>query len=97
MHSAVIIEKVTLSNFRSHKNIDLETPEANVVLFGKNGSGKTNILEAISLFSPGRGLRGAVNQDLITVEKAINSFEIKILLKYKVKPIGINTTTPVIK
>ena len=83
MHSDVIIEKVTLTNFRSHKNIDLNTPELNVVLFGENGSGKTNILEAISLFSPGRGLRGAVNQDLITVDKIINSFEIKILLKYK--------------
>ena len=83
MHSDVIIEKVTLSNFRSHKNIDLETPEANVVLFGKNGSGKTNILEAISLFAPGRGLRGAINQDLVTVDKTINSFEVKILLKYK--------------
>ncbi len=83
MHSDVIIEKVTLTNFRSHKNTDLNTPESNVVLFGENGSGKTNILEAISLFSPGRGLRGAVNQDLITVDKIIDSFEIKILIKYK--------------
>ena len=83
MHSDVIIEKVTLTNFRSHKNTDLITPESNIVLFGENGSGKTNILEAISLFSPGRGLRGAVNQDLITVDKTIHGFEIKILLRYK--------------
>ena len=83
MHSDVIIEKVTLTNFRSHKNTNLLTPESNIVLFGENGSGKTNILEAISLFSPGRGLRGAVSQDLITVDKLIDSFEIKILLKYK--------------
>ena len=82
MHSDVIIEKVTLTNFRSHKNTNIDTPESNVVLFGENGSGKTNILEAISLFSPGRGLRGATNQDLVTVEENINSFEIKILLKY---------------
>ena len=83
MHSDVIIEKVTLTNFRSHKNTNIDTPESNVVLFGENGSGKTNILEAISLFSPGRGLRGATNQDLVTIEENINSFEIKILLKYK--------------
>tara|TARA_B100000686_G_scaffold304314_1_gene341848 strand:+ start:148 stop:1263 length:1116 start_codon:yes stop_codon:yes gene_type:complete len=83
MHSDVIIEKVTLTNFRSHKNTNLNTPESNVVLFGENGTGKTNILEAISLFSPGRGLRGAVNQDLIAVDKIIDGFEIKILLKYK--------------
>ena len=83
MHSNVIIEKVTLKNFRSHKNINITTPEPNIVLFGENGSGKTNILEAISLFSPGRGLRGAVNQDLVTVEENTNGFEIAILLKYK--------------
>jgi len=83
MHSDVIIEKVTLTNFRSHKNTNLNTPKTNVVLFGENGSGKTNIIEAISLFSPGRGLKGAVNQDLITADKIANSFEIKILLKYK--------------
>lgn len=83
MHSDVIIEKVTLTNFRSHKNTNLSTEESNVVLFGENGSGKTNILEAISLFAPGRGLRGATNQDLVNVDKTINSFEIKILLKYK--------------
>jgi len=83
MQSDVIIEKVTLINFRSHKNFDIETAKSNVVLFGKNGSGKTNILEAISLFSPGRGLRGAINQDLVSVQDNINTFEIKILLKYK--------------
>jgi len=83
MHSNVIIEKVTLTNFRSHKNTNLNTPESNVVLYGENGSGKTNILEAISLFSPGRGLRGAVNQDLINVDHTIDNFEIKILLRYK--------------
>lgn len=37
---------------------------APVVLIGPNGSGKTNILEALSLFSPGRGLRGATLADL---------------------------------
>ena len=83
MHSDVIIEKVTLTNFRSHKNVSINSSESNVVLFGENGSGKTNILEAISLFSPGRGLRGASNKDLVNVEDSGNSFEIRILLKYK--------------
>ena len=35
-----------------------------MVLVGKNGSGKTTILEALSLFSPGKGLRGAQSTDL---------------------------------
>ena len=83
MRSDVIIEKVTLTNFRSHKNLSLNTSESNVILFGENGAGKTNILEAISLFSPGRGLRGAINQDLIAVGKVFDGYEIKISLKYK--------------
>ena len=83
MLSDVIIEKVTLKNFRSHKNTNFDTSAMNIVLFGENGSGKTNLLEAISLFSPGRGLRGTANQDLINIEENINSFEIKIILKYK--------------
>ena len=52
-------------------------------LLTRSKSGKTNLLEAISLFSPGRGLRGTANQDLINIEENINSFEIKIILKYK--------------
>ncbi|SVB38630.1 uncharacterized protein METZ01_LOCUS191484, partial [marine metagenome] len=39
MHSDVIIEKVTLTNFRSHKNVSINSSESNVVLFGENGSG----------------------------------------------------------
>ena len=64
-------------------NVTLSLKEQRIGVVGENGSGKTNILEAISLFSPGRGLRGAVNQDLIATDKIIDSFEIKILLKYK--------------
>ncbi len=48
-----------LSHFRSHKSLELECDARPVALFGANGSGKTNILEAVSLFSPGRGLRRA--------------------------------------
>jgi recombinational DNA repair ATPase RecF len=35
-----------------------------VAIFGRNGAGKTNILEAVSLLSPGRGLRGASAEDM---------------------------------
>ena len=53
-----------LSHFRSHKSLELECDERPVALFGANGSGKTNILEAVSLFSPGRGLRRASAEDM---------------------------------
>jgi DNA replication and repair protein RecF len=55
---------ITLSNFRSYARAALSVTPAPVVLTGANGSGKTNLLEAISLLSPGRGLRGAKMADL---------------------------------
>lgn len=51
------ISRLTLSNFRNYNNLLLELNSSPVVITGANGSGKTNILEAISFFSPGRGLR----------------------------------------
>lgn len=54
------LHKLTLSNFRNHGALRLEPAGAPmVVLTGPNGAGKTNVLEAVSLLSPGRGLRGA--------------------------------------
>lgn len=53
------ITHLSLSNFRSHRRTRV-TPDAGLVAFhGPNGAGKTNILEAVSLLSPGRGLRRA--------------------------------------
>lgn len=55
------ILQMRLTNFRSYDRLDLSLDAAlqPVVLTGHNGAGKTNILEAISFLSPGRGLRGA--------------------------------------
>ena len=56
---ALIVSDLTLSHFRSHKRVALEWDGRPVAIHGANGSGKTNLLEAISLLSPGRGLRRA--------------------------------------
>jgi len=48
---------ISLYNYRNFKNYNLNFSDKCNVLFGKNGSGKTNILESISLLSKGRGLR----------------------------------------
>lgn len=53
------ITALNLENFRNYRTLHLQLSPAPVVLMGKNGAGKTNILEAISLLGPGRGLRGA--------------------------------------
>ena len=54
-----MIDRLTLSDFRNYEDA-LIVPRADfIVLTGENGAGKTNILEAVSLLAPGRGLRGA--------------------------------------
>ncbi|MCY4151288.1 MAG: DNA replication/repair protein RecF [Aestuariivita sp.] len=55
---------LSLSHFRSHKQTEIQLDERPVVIFGPNGVGKTNILEAVSLFSPGRGMRRASADDM---------------------------------
>ncbi|MDB5429380.1 MAG: replication/repair protein RecF [Caulobacter sp.] len=53
------LNALRLSDFRSHASVLVNAAGRSVYLFGPNGAGKTNLLEAISLLSPGRGLRGA--------------------------------------
>ncbi|WP_118135876.1 DNA replication/repair protein RecF [Oceanicella sp. SM1341] len=58
------LTRLTLSQFRSHPRSVIETDGRPVALFGPNGAGKTNILEAVSMLSPGRGLRRAPAEDM---------------------------------
>ena len=58
------IEQLRLTDFRSYPALDISFSGAPVVLFGENGAGKTNLLEAISFLSPGRGIRRAKVDDL---------------------------------
>lgn len=53
------VTRLTLTNFRSYASGEIATTGRPVVLVGPNGAGKTNVLDALSLLSPGRGLRGA--------------------------------------
>lgn len=58
------ISRLTLTNFRNYASLALELNPGPVVLSGDNGAGKTNLLEAISLLAPGRGLRRAPYADV---------------------------------
>ena len=53
------VARLILQDFRSYEALDLPVEGQIVALIGENGAGKTNILEALSLFTPGRGLRRA--------------------------------------
>lgn len=54
---AIAVTRLTLTDFRNYQRCVVDLPAAPVVLTGPNGAGKTNLLEAVSLLSPGRGLR----------------------------------------
>jgi DNA replication and repair protein RecF len=56
--------RLTLTDFRSHAALDLELDARPVCLHGHYGAGKTNILEALTMLAPGRGLRGAGLMDV---------------------------------
>jgi DNA replication and repair protein RecF len=58
------IARLTLTEFRNYRDLRISAPARLVALTGANGAGKTNILEAISLLAPGRGLRGAPFEEL---------------------------------
>ena len=67
--TAAFIRRLTLNNFRSYHAAQLQLDRAGpVVLTGANGAGKTNLIEAISLLAPGRGLRRATIEELAFAE-----------------------------
>jgi DNA replication and repair protein RecF len=55
----VFVTALRLTDFRNHAALSLAPGHRSAVLIGENGAGKTNVLEAVSLLSPGRGLRRA--------------------------------------
>ena len=61
---ALRLLRLTLSSFRNYAELSWRPAGKMVAVFGANGSGKTNLLEAISLLTPGRGLRGARIADI---------------------------------
>jgi DNA replication and repair protein RecF len=58
------ISKLSLTNFRNYATLSIGLDPGAVVFSGDNGAGKTNLLEAISLLTPGRGLRRAPYADV---------------------------------
>ncbi len=59
-----VLRRLTLNDFRSYAQAGLELDGRPVVLFGANGAGKTNLLEAVSYLAPGKGLRGSAVAEL---------------------------------
>jgi DNA replication and repair protein RecF len=61
----MFLSRIRLDNFRNYKDLSLDMPEQGMLLTGQNGSGKTNLLEAIFLLCTARSQRGATRNELI--------------------------------
>jgi len=67
--TTAFVRRLSLTNFRSYHAAQISLGRAGpVVLTGVNGAGKTNLIEAISLLAPGRGLRRATMEELAFAE-----------------------------
>ena len=64
------VTRLVLTEFRNYQSLTLDVPAQSVVLTGPNGAGKTNLLEALSLLAPGRGLRRAKLADFTRTQSA---------------------------
>ncbi|WP_349436616.1 DNA replication/repair protein RecF [Pararhizobium sp. A13] len=67
MPHKVFISRLKLSDFRNYAALSLDLDARHLVLTGENGAGKTNLMEAVSFLSPGRGLRRAAYADVVRV------------------------------
>ncbi len=85
------LKNINLINFRNFSNLNLSFDEKLNIFVGKNGCGKTNILEAISLIAKGRGIRNASIFNLIKKNK--DNFLIKNNLEIKYNNFNVSITT----
>lgn len=86
------IQTLQLNHFRNYASADLaDLPCGPVVLCGANGAGKTNILEAVSFFSPGRGLRGARIGEVQQRAAAGPAWSVSALIESRYGPVRIGT------
>jgi len=74
----MFINHLLLKNFRNHKNISLELDKNLTFIYGDNGLGKTNILEAIHLLATTKSLRSEYDKDLINYDEEFLVVKAKI-------------------
>lgn len=87
------VARLILQDFRSYRSLDLPVEARIVALTGENGAGKTNVLEALSLFTPGRGLRRAELADMAS-QDGTGGFAASITLAGEGARLGIGLSEP---
>ncbi len=92
MPHKVSLSRLKLGDFRNYAALSLDLDARHVVLTGDNGAGKTNLMEAVSFLSPGRGLRRAAYADVARVG-AESGFSVFVELEGMDGPVEIGTGT----
>lgn len=88
-----MIGRLTLSDFRNHADALILPDHPFILLTGDNGAGKTNILEAVSMLAPGRGLRGAALRAM-TRQDGAGGFGVAAEVDGVVLGTGVSAATP---
>lgn len=86
------ISRLLLTDFRNYRSLSLNFAPGPVVLTGENGAGKTNLLEAVSFLTPGRGLRRAAHED-VTRAGASGGFAVHARIRGAFGEVDIGTGT----
>jgi DNA replication and repair protein RecF len=83
MNSNIRIKKLILNNFRNHKYLKLDITKNIVLIYGQNGSGKTSVLESISLFDSSNGFRASTLGELVNNDHKgpLEMFGVNILIR----------------
>lgn len=84
------ISRLRLSQFRNYASAALDLDGRHLVLVGPNGAGKTNLLEAISLLAPGRGLRGASFEE-VAAQGSEGLWAVAVTVESAAGPVDIGT------
>ncbi len=90
--NTVYLTRLKLTDFRNYPQLSLQLDKRHVVLTGENGAGKTNLLEAVSFLSPGRGLRRAAYADVARIG-ADAGFTVFAAVEGMAGPVEIGTST----
>lgn len=84
------LSRLVVTDFRSYARMELALDGRPVAFVGENGAGKTNLLEAISLLSPGRGLRGAAYAE-VARDSGAGGWAVAATLETETGPVRIGT------
>lgn len=90
--SALAVRRLALRDFRNYGRVEVEVPAGPVVLVGENGAGKTNLLEAVSLLAPGRGLRRAKLAELDRTDEGAGSWRVEARVEGRDGPTDLATS-----